>query len=453
MSLLTRFIDNWEEKFAYLIPANMHCILAVSGGIDSIVLVDIMFQIGLDCTIAHCNFQLRGEESLRDELFVRSLEDKYNLPVKVMRFDTDSIATEQKKGIQETARMLRYNWFKQLLQEKQGDKNNYLLTAHHADDTIETVLFNFFRGTGISGLTGITEYDKNNSIIRPLLFAKRSDIVEYATAPRHLSWVEDSSNASDKYSRNYIRHQLIPSIQKIFPDIQDTILHNIDRFKNTELLYQQSIDQHKKKLLTTKGEEIHIPVLKLKQANPLHAIVWEIIKPFSFSSAQVPEVVKLLDAENGSYVSSGTSRIIKNRNWIIITSLQQGNAKHILIEKSDTEILFEEGKLQLEYLQSDNVKMNTSVNVALIDSTEIKFPLLLRKWKQGDYFYPLGMPKKKKLSRFFIDAKLSLTDKEKVWVIESNKKIIWVIGMRIDDRLKLTAATKNILRITWLAKG
>ena len=192
-----------------------------------------------------------------------------------------------------------------------------------------------------------------------------------------------------------------------------------------------------------------MPNIELKKSEPLHTILWEIIKDFGFASAQTDEVKKLLDADNGSYISSASHRIIKNRNWLIIAPLQTESGRNILIEKEDKKVLFEKGNIQLEILSSTDYKLQTTNAVALINADEIKFPLLLRKWKQGDYFYPLGMQKKKKLSRFFIDQKLSKTEKENVWVIESNKKIIWVIGYRIDDRFKITGNTKNILRINF----
>jgi tRNA(Ile)-lysidine synthase len=456
MNLAERFILNWQQKFPQLSPENCKLVLAVSGGIDSIVLVDLIAKAGFDFVIAHCNFQLRGAESVRDEAFVRSLENDYEKEVLVKKFDTAQFAEESKTGIQEAARKLRYDWFNEIVKsEKLNEKNIlhhspfaiHLLTAHHANDNIETLLFNFLRGTGIAGLTGIREFDKENNIVRPLLFAKRDEIVQYALQT-NLSWVEDSSNASDKYSRNYIRHQLIPSVKEIFTDADDNLLKNIERFKSVETLYQQAVELHKKKLLLQKGAELHIPVFKLRQAVPLETIVWEIIKPFSFSPAQVTELVKLLDADNGSYIASATHRIIKNRNWLIITSLMQNDSKFILVENNDKEVLFEEGKLKLEKLTDNNIKIDTSKDVALIDLDAIKFPLLLRKWKQGDYFYPLGMKKKKKLSKFFIDLKLSLPQKEKVWVIESNKKIVWVVGLRIDNRIKITDATKHMLKIS-----
>lgn len=445
--LLQRFQQNWKEQFMHLSTSNCHLLLAVSGGIDSIVLTDLIAKAGFNFTIAHCNFQLRGEESQRDETFVRSLGEKYNKEVLVKRFNTKEYTVLSKLSIQEAARNLRYQWFQEILTANYKLQTiNLLATAHHANDNIETLLINFFRGTGISGLHGILP--KLNKIIRPLLFAKREEIETYAKE-NNLSWAEDSSNASEKYTRNLFRLKIIPEIKEVYPNVEDNLLHSIERFRETEILYQQAIAFHKKKLIEQKANEVHIPILKLQKSEPLHSIIWEIIKDFGFNAPQVNEVKKLFVAENGSYVASASYRIIRNRNWLIIAPLKTKAAQNILIEKDEKMILFENGILELESLLTTNCKLQNTNSIACLDATEIKFPILLRKWKQGDYFYPLGMKKKKKLSKFFIDLKLSKTDKEKVWVIEMNKKITWVIGYRIDDRFKLTDKTKNVIRLAY----
>ncbi|MDE3144519.1 MAG: tRNA lysidine(34) synthetase TilS, partial [Bacteroidota bacterium] len=287
-------------------------------------------------------------------------------------------------------------------------------------------------------------------LIRPLLNFRKEELLHYARE-NNLSFVEDSSNSSDKYTRNYFRNKLIPSVKEIFSNAEENILSNIERFNEAEMLYSQAIQLHRKKLMEQKGNEIHIPVLKLKKTEPLHTIVWEIIKDFNFSSPQTTEVIKLLDADNGSSIQSATHRIIKNRKWIIIAPLQANEAQHILIEAGEKKVIFANGELHFEIV-STQLAIPDSRFTIHIDLDKITFPLMLRTRKQGDYFYPLGMQKKKKLNRFFIDQKLSATDKEKVWVIESNKKIVWVIGLRIDDRFKITSSTKNILKIDFSLK-
>ena len=426
--------------------------MAVSGGVDSVVLCELCKQAGYDFVIAHCNFQLRGEESERDELFVTKLAKKYNVDIFVKKFETEKYAEENKLSIQVAARELRYAWFSLLTGANDKEISDFTLpvahwtvTAHHANDNIETLLMNFFKGTGVNGLRGILP--KQEKVIRPLLFAKKEELLEFAKE-RDLKYVEDSSNASDKYTRNYFRNQLIPSIQKIFPQAEDNLLANIERFREVEILYRQSIETHKKKLLEKKGGEIHIPVLKLLKSEPLATIVYEIIKDYGFSANQVDEVIKLLKSDSGKYIQSASYRLLKNRNWLIISSNSNSPGEIILIEETNQSIRFANGDLTIETMGSANYKLQSANTIASLDADEINFPLLLRKWRQGDYFYPLGMRKKKKVSRFFIDQKLSLTEKENTWVLEMNKKIIWVVGKRIDDRFKITPKTRNIVKFT-----
>ena len=443
MNLLQSFKDfiNGEKLF----HQQDQLLVAVSGGLDSVVLCELCNQAGFKFSIAHCNFQLREDESERDEIFVKELANKYKVPYFVKKFNTSSYAEAGKLSIQEAARELRYKWFNELVEnEKQNQKPVWLLTAHHADDNIETQLLNLFKGTGIKGLRGIEP--KRNFIVRPLLFASKNDLLHFAET-LNLDWVEDSSNALDKYSRNYFRHQVIPLIEKISPNAVENLKNNIPRFREVFILYQQAISNHKKKLLVAKGEEIHIPVLKLKKTIPLRTVLFEIIEPFGFTSKQISEVEKLLDSETGKVVYSNHYRIIRHRNWLILAHSQDKQSNIIIITDEKGQVDFEGGHLSLKISQKipgDQALENT----AYLDAKNLEFPLLLRKWKTGDYFYPLGMEKKKKISRFLIDQKISKTGKENVWVLEMNKKIIWVVGMRIDNRFKIIPQTTTVLRIS-----
>ncbi len=473
MDLLQKFQHHWQTQFCQLPTADCQLLLAVSGGVDSVVLVDLVDRSGLDYQIAHCNFQLRGEESKRDEDFVRSLGEKYGKEILVKKFDTKQYSLNNKISIQEAARDLRYAWFKEVVDswEMTDDKkvdswqmtddrkkerpvnrhlstNNYILTAHHADDNIETMLMHFFRGTGIQGLNGIQPILAERKLLRPLLPFRKQELLAYA-AEHGLGFVEDSSNASDKYTRNFFRNQLLPQIKEVFPQVEENLLHNIARFSEVSELYHQSVTQHIHKLLEQKENEWHVPVLKWKKTKPLYTVTWELIKNYGFTAAQTQEVIKLLDAENGSYQASPTHRIIRNRNWMIISPLATESAQHILIEKDETNVLYTNGSLAISEIHHSPFIIHNNSSEAFLNANEISFPLLLRKWKTGDYFYPVGMQKKKKINRFLIDLKLSKTEKEKVWVIESNKKILWVIGYRIDDRFKITDQTKNVLHITY----
>ena len=448
------------EKFKHYI-LNQHLfepkdrlLLAVSGGVDSVVLCALCKQAGYDFEIAHCNFQLRGADSQRDEAFVIALAEKYGVPFYLKTFDTAGYAKAAKKSIETAARDLRYEWFYSLINSIQKEvapavasKLNYIVTGHHADDNIETVTMNFFRGTGIAGLKGILS--KQGKIIRPLLFARRTELETYA-AQQGLEFVTDHTNLENDYTRNYFRNTILPLVSESFPEATNNVLKNIQRFRETEILFQQSVEQHKKKLLEYRGKEIHIPVLKLLKTVPLVTVLHEIIKEFGFTAHQTEEAITLLKSETGKYIQSATHRIIKNRGWIIISPIQTVEANHILMEEKDNTIVFPSGSLSMETVDSGSYKITLDPLVAQLDLSKISFPLLLRKWKIGDYFYPLGMQKKKKLSRFLSDQKLSLTQKENVWVVAMDQKIIWVVGMRIDDRYKISEATQQIYSLRLL---
>jgi tRNA(Ile)-lysidine synthase len=457
MELLGKFKEFIQTENLFQLKDRL--LLAVSGGVDSVALCELCKLAGYDFVIAHCNFQLRGDESARDEKFVRNLADKYGVPFFLKIFDTKGYAANSKKSIEEAARDLRYEWFHSFVIKKDGNGSaeelakseprfvNYILTGHHADDNIETVMMNFFRGTGITGLRGILP--KQGNLIRPLLFARRTDLERFVKAYQ-LDFVTDYTNLENDYTRNFFRNAIIPLVSESFPNATNNLLKNIQRFKETDLLYQQAIQLHKKKILEVKGTEVHMPVLKLLKTVPLATVVYEIIKDYGFTSHQTEEAIALLKSETGKYIQSATHRVIKNRNWLIIAPIQAVEAEHILIEEKDVRIHFKDGTIAVKKSTRDHFTLINNPLIAQLDFAELKFPLLLRKSKTGDYFYPLGMQKKKKLSRFFIDQKLSLTQKEHAWVIEMDKKIIWVIGMRLDDRFKIRESTQQIYTLQFL---
>jgi tRNA(Ile)-lysidine synthase len=446
MSLLEKFKATVREK--NLFTTGDHLLLAVSGGVDSVVLCELCHQAGFPFSIAHCNFQLRGAESDRDETLVTNLSQKYGVEVLVKRFETEAYAIEQKLSIQEAARELRYDWFRDLIDKtSHEDPFSHLLTAHHADDNNETLLMNFFRGTGLHGLTGIPEI--NGNIRRPLLSFTKEELMNFAREYQ-LPFAEDSSNQSSKYTRNFFRNELIPSISKVFPQVNQNLQDNISRLKETEKLYQYAVNDLKKKLCRYKGTEVHIPVKQLLQVNS-KALIYEIIREYGFGEKQVEELIKLTASDSGKYMDApgGGYRIIKHRHWLIISPAPSLMTTTIAVNITDDTILFESGELKLKPSDHNGQLPPAALNEAWLDSRQLTYPLILRKWKTGDYFYPLGMKKKKKLSRFFIDQKLSKTAKEKVWVLESNKRIAWVIGLRIDDRFKLSASTHTVLKLVF----
>lgn len=444
MDLLQRF--NEHIKKSNLFSPSEPLILGISGGLDSVVLCHLLLQTGHLIQCAHVNFGLRDLESDRDEHFVRAFCEAHQLDCNVLHPDTKQVAEELKMSIQEAARKIRYDWFLQLSEQNNGAK---IITAHHADDNIETMMMYLLRGTGIQGLSGMPA--KNGRILRPLLPFTRKEIEDYAK-DQSLEWVEDSSNLTTKYTRNLIRNRLLPFIYELFPSAQQNLYDNLPRFRDASLLYQQAVELQKKKLLETRGNDVQISILKLLKSEPVETLLFECIRPYGFSAAQLKDVMDLCEASNGKYVASSTNRIIRNRKWLVITGLRSTHASMHTIEEQDAFIHFENGDLHIKSTPASMYVLDRSALVANMDRNKIKFPLLLRKWRQGDYFYPLGMKKKKKVSRFMIDQKLSMTDKEKTWVVESDKKIIWVVGMRIDERFRITNATKEVISLRFEKK-
>lgn len=421
-------------------------LLAVSGGVDSMVLCELCHRAGFTFGIAHCNFQLRGEESDRDEAFVKDAALRYNASFHVIRFDTKRLAEEKKLSTQEMARELRYRWFEEL---RQSTPYDFVLTAHHADDNIETVAMNFFRGTGIRGIRGMEP--GQDHLVRPLLFARRKQLEEFAQS-ENIRFVTDKTNREDHYTRNYFRLQILPLVEQVFPGTGENLLHNISRFRDVETLYHEAVTRHKKKLMVQAGKEIHIPVLQLKKTPACQTVLFEILSAYDFSAAQSTEALSLLDSETGRYISSETHRLIRNRQWLIIAPVEN-NAEGLVLIEGPGKWNVGPVSMVIEQLKWENQPWPKDPNITYLDAAEIKFPLILRRWKQGDYFYPLGMPKKKKLARFFIDQKLSRTQKENIRVLEMDKKIVWIPGYRIDDRFKVTGKTMQVLKMSFLASG
>jgi tRNA(Ile)-lysidine synthase len=432
MELQQRFDAIMFHEFG--IHANTPLLLAISGGLDSVVLNHLLN--GYNITLAHVNFGLRGKESDRDEDFVRELAKRYDRKIEVLHPDTESFAVEEGLSIQEAARRIRYEWF-----QKINPSNGKILTAHHADDAVETMIMNFFRGTGIMGLKGIPSMHKN--IIRPLIGFKRNELKAYAEA-NELSWMEDSSNLTDKYTRNYFRNKIIPAIKEVYPSAEDQLYHNLQRFNETAQLYEEAVSRHKKRLMEFRGLEVHIPAAKLLNTKPLTTLVFEVFRNYGFHASQVDELVSLCNSETGRYMQSVTHRVLKNRNWLIISPLNESSATTIhTIEKEDEWMDTQAFSITHKVLEGP-VKIDPDPSVALLNYNELKYPLILRKWKAGDYFYPLGMKKKKKVARFLIDQKLSALQKENIYVLESAKRIAWIVGLRIDERFKVVGQMKNV---------
>lgn len=440
--LLTGFTAYIRQE--QLFTNDQHILLAVSGGVDSVIMAHLFKEAGFRFAIAHCNFQLRGEESERDASFVAGLAQTLDVPFHTVRFDTNGYAENHRISIQVAARELRYEW---LENTRQQAGCSLLATAHHMQDNVETVLMNLCKGTGIAGLHGILP--KQGHIIRPLLFTQKQQLSDYA-AEHAISFVEDSSNITVKYTRNFFRHKIVPVIQEIYPSAVNNIAGSVDRFREAETLYNQALQRHKKRLVEQKGNTVMIAVLKLLKTTPLQTVAWEIFRDYGCTSAQLPQVLELLYTGSGKLVETGSHRIIRDRQWLLITPTEEQDVPVIVIEKDRTFVPVSNGKLKIrEAGRTPGMNIPASPLIACLDKQAIQYPLVLRKWRQGDYFYPLGMRKKKKLSRFFIDQKLSLLQKEKVWVLESGKRIAWITGMRIDDRFRITDNTTHMLMLEW----
>lgn len=440
MNLQDKFIQNWEAKaFA---DRQQTILLAVSGGSDSMAMAHLFLNAGLSFAIAHCNFQLRGEEAEKDEQLVRDWCFTNNTIFHHTLFDTKQKMEEWGMGVQETARLLRYEWLEQI---RNAQGYSHIATAHHANDNVETLLMNLFKGTGIAGLHGIPVM--NEKIIRPLLFATKKEIETFISA-HNIVYRDDASNATDNYLRNAVRHHIVPVVEEWFKDAVVQVNQSITRFAEAELLYKKALQYERKKLIEQRGNDYYIAVRKLQKREPLHTLCYELFRPFGFSSAQVPDIVRLLDAETGKRVDSVTYSIIRNRDFLIVTTKQKSATDFIQIEAVPCVVHTEKSQFKFE-VQDDGKRITQDAATAYINADKLTFPLILRKWKQGDYFYPLGMGmKKKKLSKLFIDNKIPLHEKEHIWVLESDKRIVWVAGLRLDERFKVNIeGTNNVLII------
>lgn len=416
-------------------------LLALSGGIDSVVLAEVLHQAGVRFGIAHCNFQLRGKESDGDEALAGFIAAKYNVPFFSTRFDTEQYVAERKVSIQVAARELRYKWLYEVME---ANGFYYLATAHHLDDNIETVVYNFIKGTGIKGLRGMLP--KSGRLIRPLLSATRDEIEAFQRT-YDLAYREDSSNASDKYIRNKIRHNLIPLISEINPGFQAGFEDRLRVLSDLEDVYDRRFRSLARELFLQRDDGVYIPIARLRQLKARRSILFEYLRSYGFNAAQVDDMLGALDSDSGRQFLSGQARIIKDRRFFILTDLSKNNSP-ILIENTDQLVALGAFTLQLSTSRAQDAVIQKDRMHAYLDLDRLAFPLLLRPWRQGDYFYPFGMKlKKKKVSKYFKDRKLALHQKEAVWILESGQRIVWIVGEQIDERFRVTDATSTVLHI------
>lgn len=437
------------EKFKDYINANKlisqkgKVLLAVSGGMDSVIMTEIFKLSGFDYSIAHCNFHLRGVESNEDALFVEALSKEAKVEFYLKDFDTAGYAAENKLSIQMAARQLRVCWLEDLV-EQYGYQ--CYATAHHQDDQIETLFINLLRGCGISGLHGILP--KVGVLIHPMLFTNRTEIEAFAKN-NNILYREDSSNFTQNYLRNKIRHSLIPVIREIEPGYQKIFHENTERFQLVEDIYQQQIQTAKSQLVEDVNDQIHISIKLLQVLHPPEGYLYEIISIYGFNYSQVKSIVLSLSKQSGKKYFSKTHILLKDRDLLIIEkkTIHEAVYKEFLIS-SEMSHLTHPVNLEIKDCPIENVFFDKkNKNLAFLDSDKLKFPLKIRKWEKGDFFYPLGMKGRKLISDFWVDNKISIVDKKKIWLLISDGHIVWIIGQRIDNRYRISEETKNVLCI------
>lgn len=409
--------------------------MACSGGLDSVVLAHLCASYNLDFSLAHCNFKLRGEESDRDEDLVRILAKELGKEIFVTSFDTHGYMAKHKTNLQIAARELRYNWFSQIMA---NHHIKTLVTAHHADDSLETFIINLSRGTGIEGLSGIPSL--TNTISRPLLQFSRTEIKKYAEA-NAIHWREDASNENTKYLRNNIRHNIIPKLKELNPHFLENFLKTQEYLGQTQELLNHHITQLKKQLFSKEKMVEKVKVASLLALKPTKTYLFHFFREYGFT--QWDDIYNLLSANSGKEVHSNTHRLLKDRDFLLLKPIVLKNTMAFYIEENQESV---SEPIELNF---SNVKAigETSPNIIYVDKETLKYPLTVRKCQKGDYFYPLGMSGKKKISKFFKDAKMDVFAKENQWLLCSGDNIVWIIGKRADERFKITDRTKEILKI------
>jgi len=436
--MLQEFKEHLNNQFPYL--QNEKLLIAISGGIDSVVLAHLCAQLQIDFALAHCNFKLRGKESDDDQKFVVALANQFNKEVYTISFTTEEHAKKHGQSIQVAARALRYQWFQELLEEHQL---KYVLTAHNTNDNLETFIINLTRGSGLEGFTGIPSMNKN--IIRPLLAFSRDQIMMYAIK-NGIEWREDRSNASLKYVRNKVRHKILPVLQDVNPNILDSFKKTLDHLNESQNIIDTEIQKISKNIITEDNTGIfRLNIDKLLQLPYPKAYLYQILKKYEFTEWN--DIENLLTAQSGKQVFSKEYRLLKDRHFLILTKTNTKDSENSVYEIHETVDKIEV-PISLHFQVSKEKNLKSRVDI-LVDKDLLNFPLRVRKWGYGDYICPIGMQGTKKLSQLFKDRKLSLIDKENTWLLtDADDTIIWVIGMRQDRRFSVSKETKNILKIT-----
>lgn len=410
-------------------------IVGLSGGADSVALLYFLKSLHYRCIAAHCNFHLRGDESMRDEVFSEILSASLNIPFLKIDFDTHQYATENGISIEMAARELRYTWFDQLLIETDAAA---IAVAHHRDDNVETLLLNLVRGTGIRGLTGMKP--KVNKIIRPLLCLTKEEVLSYLES-KEASYVTDSTNLKSEFVRNKIRLQIIPAFETVNPSVKDSITRAIDNLQQVFKVYDSSIEEAKKRVFEADAGRISISLLK-NYSSP-EALLYEILSGFGFNNIVIKEIIDTLDSQSGKEFFSSGYRVLKDRDFLLLVPLNTKNDCLYEIQEGDKCIqeplslsIRCEDQFELEKIRKDK-------NIIYLDADKLQFPLVIRRWQSGDKFVPFGMKGSQKLSDYFNNNKFSKLEKEEAWVLCSGSDIVWIIGKRADNRYKICQNTRK----------
>ncbi|WP_010664358.1 tRNA lysidine(34) synthetase TilS [Marinilabilia salmonicolor] len=423
------------------VTPDQRILVALSGGADSMALLNAFLTLGYTCEAAHCNFHLRGDESDEDERFVTEYCREKQVPLYIKHFDTQEEARQKGISIEMAARDLRYQWFWELVEENGFSQ---LATGHHGDDMIETFFLNLARGTGVRGLRGMREY--RGVLLRPLLAFRREEI-EVWCCRNEIPFRTDSSNLDTAYQRNYIRHNILPEMEQLNPSFFSTMQRNFKNIDDVWQVFMDRVEELKQQILAHEGEHMLIPIRLISEHPQREVVLFEILRPYGFKGATISEIIESFDGIPGKQFFSQNYRLVRDRYNLILLPRETGEEEMFYIENGLTEVA---GPLKMsikQYEANKDFKFSRDPRCIHLDADCIDFPLKVRHWQQGDLFRPLGMEKFKKLSDFFVDEKLSRVEKDKVWLLLSGDDIVWVAGHRIDDRFKVTNTTKNILEI------
>ena len=438
--MLKKFKQHLHQNFPFLEEGKL--LIAISGGVDSVVLAHLCSQLNLNFSLCHCNFNLRGQESNDDKAYVKELAKNLKVPVYTTSFETEKYATKNKVSIQVAARELRYAWFYELLEKKDYE---YVLTAHNTNDNLETFIINLTRGSGLEGFTGIPPI--NNKAVRPLLAFSRDDITLFAIK-NEIDWREDKSNASIKYIRNKVRHKVIPILKEINPHVLESFQNTLEYLNESQSIINDATKNISQKIVSYEHNLLKLNCKKLNELPNKKAYLYQLLHTFGFTAWN--DVVDLVSGQPGKQVFSKTHRLLKDRNFLILTTTNESLTEKgpFLIKETSAEISH---PIKLTILNTADSTPENKHQI-IINKDLVTYPLSLKKWRHGDAMHPTGMTGSKKISQLFKDKKLSLLDKEKIWLLADAKDhIIWVIGLRQDRRFTADKTATNRLKISFIS--